>query len=53
MPAMPQIENIIVPYQQAVVIATARVQKLKTGGSHDQATLDLNVAVARSNVDRF
>ncbi len=31
--------------------AATKVQKLKTGGSSDQATLDLHVAVAQANLD--
>src|SRR6185295_13800545 len=52
-PTMPQIEYVITPYQQDLAIATARAQKLRTGGSRDQATLDRNVAVARADVSRF
>ncbi len=52
-PVFPRIEYVIAPYVQAVVAAETKVQKLKTGGSRDQATLELNVAVARADVERF
>jgi hypothetical protein len=52
-PAQPQILYLIGPLQQAVVITTAQVQKLKTGGDFDQTALELRATSARSEVERW
>ena len=50
-PSEQTIRNVAGPRRLAVAAAEARLQKLKSGGSSDQATLDLNAAVARADVD--
>src|SRR6185503_5562984 len=50
-PSPKQIAHFVIPLQQEVVIAQARLQKLKTGGLQDDATLKRNVARAQADVD--
>jgi hypothetical protein len=47
-PAQPQILYVVAPLAEAATAAGAKLQKLATGGSRDQQTLDLAVAVAQS-----
>ena len=47
------IKNYLAPYEQAVRKAELAIQKLKSGGSSDRATLELNVAVAQADVDKI
>ena len=50
-PSEQTLRNRVGSAQQAVVVAQAKLQKLKTGGSSDEATLELNRAIAQAGVD--
>jgi hypothetical protein len=52
-PAPEQFQHVVEPARQAVVAAEAQLRKLQTGGSRDQATLELNAATARAELDRL